>query len=395
MVQFFRMGNPQGKLSEVLGMSLGQGLGSGLNTYFANKALDDVLNDKSNINAPVSDRLGKLQAALAPYGEQGQNLLAQRMQIELQAEQEKQVLEHQKRQFQQQRELQQQKDEAALERISLKPPPGGLTGQSVPQEVSNKIGQVLANSHDLNADQLKQAFDVAGVPPIYSNQYVENRRQEAKPIFEPESEKLEAKRVADYATQIEKDFLAAKNENIRLDRQLELSNKGGLSTPLMAKLLDSFGIPIGVLSNSDTEEFRKLETDFIRDVRDIFPGGRITNYEVQSYLKTIPTLLNSKAGREAIIRNRKLFNDAKEIRYQTYKDILKENKGKKPANLFMLLEDRVADKISVLEDQFKAGIEKEINKTQQPIRMVDPQGNPIDIPPNLIEKAMKAGARFG
>ena len=78
-------------------------------------------------------------------------------------------------------------------------------------------------------------MDQAQIPPIYSNGYVESRRQETKPTFEPESEKLEAKRVADLATGIEKDYLSAKNENIRLDRMEELSDKEGLSTPLISK----------------------------------------------------------------------------------------------------------------------------------------------------------------
>ena len=33
MVQVFEEENPQGKLSDMLGMSLGQGIGNGLNTF--------------------------------------------------------------------------------------------------------------------------------------------------------------------------------------------------------------------------------------------------------------------------------------------------------------------------------------------------------------------------
>lgn len=215
-----------------------------------------------------------------------------------------------------------------------------------------------------------------------------------KSSFEPESDKLEAKRVAELATSIEKDFSTAKMEDIRLERMEKLSEKGDVSTPLLLKALDTVGLPIGVLSNPDTEEYRKLETDFIRDARDIFPGGRITNYEIQSYLKTIPSLMNSPEGRKAIIRNRKLFNEAKRIRYEEYKNLIKENGGKKPLNMGLLLEERTADKIGKIEEEFRNGIDSEINKFQQPIRMVDPNGRPIDVPPNMIEKAMKAGARF-
>lgn len=59
---------------------LGQGIGSGLNSYFANKALEDVSKDPSTKNLSLSEKLGALQSAVAPYGEKGQKMLQQRMQ---------------------------------------------------------------------------------------------------------------------------------------------------------------------------------------------------------------------------------------------------------------------------------------------------------------------------
>lgn len=282
----------------------------------------------------------------------------------------------------------------AYKAMQPKAPAGGLTGQATPPEVGKAISEVLNANKEADADTLAQAFDQAGVPRTFANSYIENRRQTQKPVFEPESEKLEAKRVSDLATGIEKDFLTARNENIRLDRMQELSNKETVSTPAMIAGLEKIGLPIGILSNPDTEEYRKLETDFIRDARDVFPGGRITNYEIQSYLKTIPTLSNSKEGREVIIRNRKLLNDAKLLRYDEYKKILKENNGKKPPNMGVILEERIADRMLTLEDQFKEGLDKITEKYQTPIRMKDPQGRIINIPPGKIQQALEAGATF-
>ncbi len=81
--------NHQGKISEMLGMSLGQGIGSGINTFFANRALDSVLKDKSLEGASPSTKMGQLQSALSPYGEKGQEIFKNRMMIEQQASQEK------------------------------------------------------------------------------------------------------------------------------------------------------------------------------------------------------------------------------------------------------------------------------------------------------------------
>jgi hypothetical protein len=289
------------------------------------------------------------------------------------------------------------KDIINLAKITNKPPPrppGGLSGQPVPPEVAERMEQVLKQNPNAQPDELMVAMDKAGVPRAYSNSAVESRRQTTKPIFEPESERLEAKRVSDLATEVEKNYSTARNEDIRLERMQELSNKGDVSTPAMIKALDTLGLPIGILSNPETEEYRKLETDFIRDARDIFPGGRITNYEIQSYLKTIPTLMNSKDGREAIIRNRKLLNEAKKVRYEEYKKILKENGGRKPSNMGILLEERTSDKVMDIEDRFREGIENTLDKHGTKMRMYGADGKAYDIPAHLIPDAQKQGLMF-
>ena len=84
MVQVIKTENPQGRLSEMLGMSLGQGIGNGLNTFFANRSLESVLQDKSLEGAPQSKKLEALRSALSPYGEKGQEIFQQRMQIDQQ-----------------------------------------------------------------------------------------------------------------------------------------------------------------------------------------------------------------------------------------------------------------------------------------------------------------------
>ena len=215
-----------------------------------------------------------------------------------------------------------------------------------------------------------------------------------KQTFEPTEERLEAERVSSLATEIENDFKASESENIRLDRMEKLQEKGELSTPAMVKTLNTLGIPLAVLSNPDSEEYAKLEADFLRDVRNVFPGGRITNFEIQAYLKTVPGLMNSPEGQEAIIRNRRLFNEAKKARYDAYREILNENDGRKPRNMGVLIDDRIRDKMIDIETRFKDGVQNEIEKFQQPIRMIGPDGRTANIPPNLIESAMNDGFKF-
>ena len=99
MVQVIaKLENHKGKLAETLGMSLGQGIGNGLNTFFANRSLDSVLHDKALKDAPQSQKLEAMRSALSPYGEKGQEIFNQRMQIEQQEMQENQERKNQAQQ---------------------------------------------------------------------------------------------------------------------------------------------------------------------------------------------------------------------------------------------------------------------------------------------------------
>lgn len=183
MVQVIaKLRNQKGELAESLGMSLGQGLSNGLNTYFANRSLDSVLQDKALESASPSKKIEALRSALAPYGEKGQEIFKQRLMIQEQEMNEQKnkavgrYLEGEKLTPEEQSSLSPQ-EFAAIYKARHPSAPGGVTAQAVPPEVNQKIGAILGNSRGLSADELKNEMDSAGIPPIYSNGYVENRRR--------------------------------------------------------------------------------------------------------------------------------------------------------------------------------------------------------------------------
>ena len=206
--------------------------------------------------------------------------------------------------------------------------------------------------------------------------------------FEKESDKLEAKRTAELATEIENDYRTYRDEDMRLGRLESLTDKGELTTPAMMKFVDYIGLPIGVLQNPDTEEYNKIEADYVRDVSKVFPG-QIRVYEIQAYMKTVPSLMNSPEGRKRVIENRRIQNEARKVRFDAYKEILKENKGRKPSNLGLLIEEKVGGKLNDLADRYKQGI-----KTTTPINMIDPNGNLLEVPQDQVERALRAGAKL-
>ena len=78
----------QDLMMEEVGKSLGQGLSQFTNNYMANRSLQKVLSDPSLKDAPLSEKQSRLQMALQPYGETGQQMLQTSMAISQQQQAE-------------------------------------------------------------------------------------------------------------------------------------------------------------------------------------------------------------------------------------------------------------------------------------------------------------------
>jgi hypothetical protein len=111
-------------------------------------------------------------------------------------------------------------------------------------------------------------------------------------------------------------------------------------------------------------------------------------------MKTIPTLMNSNEGKQIVAKNIMLMNEAKMVEYNAMREILKENGGKTPANLDLLINDRAGARLQELGEQFAKGM-SDANDTYAPrVPMVDEEGNEYDIPYNEISQAQKKKLRI-
>lgn len=149
-----------------------------------------------------------------------------------------------------------------------------------------------------------------------------------------------------------------KENNLRLDRMKKLVENGKLTSPEVAAALDSLahgiwgvGINLKGWQNQDSHEFEKLSSDMFKGIQDIF-GSRILKTEVDNFAKTIPTLLQSDAGKIAVIDNLKMISEATLKEDQVAKSIIKANGGKVPANLEDLVEEQLGDYLDDLHDRF-------------------------------------------
>jgi len=148
---------------------------------------------------------------------------------------------------------------------------------------------------------------------------------------------------------------SSSRENLkRIERMEILSKKGKLSNPLYVAGLKKIGLDIPALTTADSQEFEKLTIDFLRGAREIF-GARVTNFEAEMFLKSIPSLMQTKVGRERVITNLKNFYNAGQLKAKAYREIVKENKGLPPFDLADRVEERIGPELDKLKNQFLAG----------------------------------------
>lgn len=122
---------------------------------------------------------------------------------------------------------------------------------------------------------------------------------------------------------------------------------GGLSA-LMGPILQQ----IQRTTSPNTESYEKLSAEFLKGAKSVF-GGQFTNAEMDAYLAMIPTLMNTDAGKRAIIENMRTFNKAAKINYRAYRQILQENGGKRPYDLEEQIEARTQPQLEKLSDIFR------------------------------------------
>lgn len=202
------------------------------------------------------------------------------------------------------------------------------------------------------------------------------------------------------------DLAKSTEEDRRVLAQMEQLNKEGLINPSKAFVLQALGLEdVAALSNPASEQFKKLQNYFLRNLKNVF-GGRITDREVTLYMQGIPSLFNSEEGRRRIIEDLRMINNIRRIQVQEYKNLQKAKKGK------LTKEDEIAfqeavdqrtakflDKTSFIQnikDEISTSELKDVAKTLKPGQKIiveqsgyffeaDKDGNLRLIPDNEVE----------
>lgn len=156
---------------------------------------------------------------------------------------------------------------------------------------------------------------------------------------------------APYYNELTNKIASALDTNNSLEIMRELNNKGDLGSNFKNFLLNSaehlLGEKFNTFRSDDAQLFQKISNGLIRNAKDIF-GARITNLDLQTFLKTIPTLNNTPEARDKLISAMQLLNKFHEVQYDEANKLIDDNNGKYPERLKAKVVYNTKDEIAQL-----------------------------------------------
>lgn len=408
MVQVIETSDPRTKLADMLGMSLGQGIGNGLNTYFANRSLESVMQDKALENAPQSKKLEAAYKALAPYGEAGEKLLQNHMQS---AQLERQEIDTKKQEALQKKkgraigkltkgeELSEDEwstftpqEVASLQKAYNPKPP--VSERPVPQEQidATRKAHEVPGFQNMTPNQKYQTLMENGVS-------AQNAIKEAT-LYSQEAAREDQKIDKSYDAQkgfiddVTKTYRGFESDMKPRLLQMQKLNEGDLIKPTASVFLEALGIPLGALADPSNELFNKLSQDLLKGLPEQY-GNRILKVEVENFLKTIPTLENSADGRRMIASNMLKLGEMKEVYYNAMREkqraLLDEGKPF-PKDFEQVVFDQVKPQIDRINNEFLQMSDIK-SVPENTIPFFAPDGTIKFVPKDQVDWAQQNGGR--
>lgn len=164
--------------------------------------------------------------------------------------------------------------------------------------------------------------------------------------------------------------------------------------PTSAVFLEALGIPLGALDDPSSELYNKVSLDLLKGLPETY-GNRILKVEVDNFLKTIPSLMNSSEGRRMIASNMLKLGEMKEVYYnemrREQKKLLDEKK-EFPRDFQQRIFDQVKPQIDRINEEFiKLSEIKSVPEATVPF--FDPNGNINFVPKEHVGWAKENGGR--
>lgn len=253
----------------------------------------------------------------------------------------------------------------------------GFTGQAVPLEQLQQPGQPLFRK------------------PLTEMEKIAKERLEIARKKEERAERGEAfKLTKEERKEINDKAKAAKLAVKDLDRLEELEKEGKLDTPGYLEFLKNSGFDIPALMQEGTQEYNKIVNNFTREAKSVY-GARISNLELEQFMKTLPSLSLSPAGRKRVIANLRYIKDADLAYSEALKETIRENNGIPPLDLTEKIDDKIEKKLDSLAKRFKTNLSKPVPEGQNKLAtaMQSVLGSAVGALPGFLGGVAKSAAK--
>lgn len=225
---------------------------------------------------------------------------------------------------------------------------------------------------------------------------LERRKGGRKEEFQ--DKQLAFKETKDFRKNTGEKFRNAKDVQNRLNRLEELVESGKLTTAPAAAILEKIPGDLTFLLNPDSQEFQKLSLDLTAGLAKDF-GNRINMQEFKTFLKRVPSLLQTDDGKRRVIQNMKLLQvEPNILRGKAQSEIIKENNGVPPLDLEEQVEERISPQLDELSVKIREGFKAKTKKSSPTgkikegyVKARSPTGQEGQIPKEKVEAAVKAG----
>lgn len=277
-------------------------------------------------------------------------------------------------------------------------PKQGITEKPVPAEVSQNINKILERSPESDADELKLQFDMAGIPPVYSNQYVETRRRldERKETLAGEKVKLSQKRDNDLLTSAEKIRDALPLDEAALNSMNDAIISGDQSGLSLNNIAEQTGLEW--FRNAAGGQFKTAGKTFLINNISKF-GGRPNMYIEKQMVDALPKVGRSRSANMISVEALKFDSNIKRQQAEII-DKIDEEGDYKPGTLGRKVQKEMRKFVEMkqkeLVDKIKFIKENELKIDETPkgyTPMMDDSGNLIYVPEDRIDEVLLRGAR--
>lgn len=231
--------------------------------------------------------------------------------------------------------------------------------QEAPKPAPVKVDAPMAKG-EKSVENIERKIEDPSTTPAQRVKLQEEKERRLEK-FEKAQEKVD-KQERPYLDELRLKGKAATETALGLDKMLQLVNTGKLVGPIRGTILETIkqGIPVlGIgadlfgLTSNETQEFKKIQADMLRNVKDWF-GSRITNDEIKRFMDRIPSLNQSDEGKRLVIRDLKLLNQANIARNKAAQEIIEENGGHLPPDLEPRVEKRAKTELDRIANEFKS-----------------------------------------